>query len=70
MSERSTYAKDLRRIRKAAEAAGWTVKDVKNGFQLYPPDKSISPETAHFTLSCARGWKNFCASLKRKGLKW
>jgi hypothetical protein len=59
---------EVRNLIKAAEAwAGWRVEQTKQGWMLYPPDKSFSGVLVHATESDHRAWKNTLARLRKRG---
>jgi len=60
--------KDIRKLIRDAEGwAGWRVVEVKKGWILYPPDKSLPGVTIHKTPSDWRAWKNMMSLLRRAG---
>lgn len=65
------HDKEIKRLRKKAEAQGWTVdKTTRGHWRFKPKDKSVSPAVTSGTPSDWRSWKNFKADLKREGFKF
>jgi hypothetical protein len=64
-----SFAGDLRKIVKNAEAQGWRVEKRKEYWLFFPPDKTTPPARVAGTPSSQRSWANFLADLKRKGYK-
>lgn len=61
--------KFIRKLRKAAEAEGWRVRNTRNGhFQFLSPDKSVDPIVVSSTPSDYRAMKKIQAMFKRNGL--
>lgn len=54
-------------IQEARGWAGWRVIEVKKGWMLYPPDKSLAPINVHKTPSDRRAWQNTLSRLRRSG---
>ncbi|MFT3905651.1 MAG: hypothetical protein QM718_05040 [Steroidobacteraceae bacterium] len=54
-------------IADAQKWQGWRVVEIKAGWILYPPDKSIPGITVHKTPSDHRAWKNTRSLLRRAG---
>lgn len=63
----------MRKIRKAAEQAGWEIYNSKGqsgGHQKWrPPDPAIPIVVVQCTPCQGRGWENLIAQLRRSGLK-
>lgn len=53
---------------KAAEGQGWRVKPTRNGWMLYPPDRTRSPVLIHRSPSDHRWWANAVSLLRKSGL--
>jgi hypothetical protein len=64
-----SFAGDLKKIRKSAEAQGWRVEKRKEYWYFWPPDKTVSPARIAGTPSSQRSLPNFIADLKRKGYR-
>lgn len=54
-------------IANAQSWAGWRVKEVSDGWMLFPPDKQMPAITIHKTPSDWRAWKNMLSRLRRAG---
>ncbi|KQP81551.1 hypothetical protein [Aeromicrobium sp. Leaf291] len=62
--------KDLKRLIKALEDAGYTVGKTKDGHPtIHAPNGNWVTNFAG-TPSDRRGWRNGLAALKRSGFKW
>lgn len=61
--------KDLEALMKAAMRQGFTRKQIKSGWMIYPPDTAYQPITVHLTASDHRAIRNVKAALKRAGYK-
>lgn len=57
--------KDL--IAEAQKWPGWRVEEMKKGWMIYPPDKSLPGIAVHKTPSDYRAWKNTLGRLRRSG---
>jgi predicted RNA binding protein YcfA (HicA-like mRNA interferase family) len=65
----SSFRKDMKRLRKAAEQQGWRVEDTRGGHvRFLPPDRSQPAVVAGGTPSDHRSWLNLLAMLRRAGL--
>ena len=63
------FRKDMKRLERAALAAGWRVDRTTAGhWRFYPPDGVTPPAVISGTPSDVRAWRNFTADLRRKGL--
>ncbi|WP_311478373.1 hypothetical protein [uncultured Gulosibacter sp.] len=59
--------KELKKLIRNLEDQGWTVKQKKSGYMLYPPDITKNPVMIHLTASDRRAWANMLAELRRSG---
>jgi hypothetical protein len=64
-----SFASDLRKILKNAEAQGWRVEKRKEYWLFFPPDGVTPPARIAGTPSSQRSLPNFLADLKRKGYR-
>lgn len=62
-------SKDVSRLLNGLEAQGFSVKETKDGYRLYP-DNGTKILTLHLTLSDGRGMKNLRADVRRAGYDW
>lgn len=63
-----TTGKEARElIRQVQGWAGWRVEPTKNGWAIFPPDKSIKPIHVHRTESDWRAIRNTISLLKKAG---
>jgi hypothetical protein len=68
MSGGSEARKIYKKYKALAEAQGWRVEDLTDGWSFVPPDKSKSKVTLHKTPSDHRWFLNFRAALRRSDL--
>jgi len=55
-------------IRRVEKWPGWRVQETKDGFMLYPPDKSQSGVLVHKTPGARKRWyENTVALLRQRG---
>jgi hypothetical protein len=60
--------KDVKELIKAARTwQGWRVEEIKKGWMIYPPDKSMSGVVVHKTPSDWRAWMNVLGELRKRG---
>ncbi|MGO2360625.1 MAG: hypothetical protein ACTH6N_05785 [Brachybacterium tyrofermentans] len=59
--------KRTKQLLKTLEAQGARIERSKNGFIIYPPDKSKPQVSIHLTYSDRRSEKNERAQLRRSG---
>jgi hypothetical protein len=63
-------AGDLKTIRKALIAQGWTIRTGTKHDVAYPPDKSKSAVVLPSTPGGGRWRENLLAQLRRSGFRW
>ena len=59
--------KDLKQVFASLEEQGLTIRTVKSGWMVVPPDESKPIVTIHGTPSDHRAWNNMMAALRRSG---
>ncbi len=57
----------LRKLKDELEEQGFRFQETRNGWQIFPPDKSKSPVVVHKTESDIRAEMNTLMRLKRAG---
>lgn len=63
-------ASDWKKVRKEAQEQGWTVRETKSGYQLFPPDRTQKPISIHRTPSDHRALENTITRMRRAGFLW
>ena len=63
-------ADDLKAIRKALVAQGWTIRPGGKHDMAYPPDKTKPAVVLPSTPSGGRRRQNLLAQLRRSGFRW
>jgi hypothetical protein len=59
--------KGLRKLLRSLEQQGAHIKTTRNGWMVYPPDKTKPGVAIHGTPSDHRSWANMTAELRRAG---
>lgn len=61
--------KEWKELLRTLQDQGWKMKPTKNGFMLYPPDKTKEIVTVHKTPSDWRSWENTISKLRKSGYR-
>lgn len=69
MASKSEWTKYQKAIRAQARAEGWRETETKDGWMLYPPDRTKPAVAVHKTATGPRSIENNRAAFRRSGLK-
>lgn len=65
----SRLSKDMKKVVRAARAAGWRVEERATGHvMLFPADRTLSPVTCSSGAGDPRTMRNIIAQLRARGL--
>lgn len=61
--------KDTRAVFKELASQGFTAKETRKGWMIFPPDSNKGPVVVHGTPSDRKAYANFMSDLKRVGYR-